>query len=672
MRGLIITTPSAGITGTNVGMLVIGTVTLSAGGAALDLAGAGNPAVSVFFDSLTSSGGTNNVALTNLGGTVNLGALGGLSGATGHAFVVSGGAANVTYGGTIAATVAAARAVSVTNATGGTIAFNGAVASSGTSAGVFLNNNAGATINFTGGLALSTGANAAFTATSGGTVSATQDNTTIVNTLATTTATALNVANTTIGGAGLTFRSIASNGGTASGVIVDNTGASGTLTVTGNGAAGTGGTIANKTGTDGLPTTGVGIYLNNTLNPSFSRMQLNDFGNYAIRGLNVAGFTLADSVVSGVNGTADNVGGISSPEGSIAFGTGQGEFSGPVNGLTGTANLTNTSVSGGFADNVRVFNQSGTLVLGLSSVTIGANSTANGNDGVLIEPQGTAVIQATVDNSSFTAARGDLLQYVDNGTGSGQSLTVTNSTFSNNHPAIATGGGGVTILSGTNNNLALTMSGNSFRDAVGTGVLIVKPTGTGTLSGSFTNNTIGVSGLANSGSAEGSGLKLQTVGQGTVTMAITNNTIRQYNNFGIELLAGGAASAQDGTFNTTITGNLIDQPGNTAGTITIPKQGIHLNIGTVPGDTYFACSVITGNNIGASGADSVPPSINVDFRLRQRQSTNIRLPGYGGATTDTTAVTNFIIANNPTGAPNGLVQVNSPPGGGYIGGAPCP
>jgi len=659
------------IFGASVGTLAVATVSINTTGAGLDLTGVAQPAVNVVLGSLVSSGGAKNVNLVGLGGTVDLGG-GALSGATGNAFDVSApGAANITFGGTIANSSTNARVVSVDGKNGGSVSLSGAIASAGANpAGIVLTNNGGATIGFSGPLSLSTGTNAAFTATGGGTVSATGAG----STLAATTATALNLANTTIAAGGLHFVSVASNGGTASGIIVDNTGTSGSLVVSGSGAPGTGGTIANKAGTDGQTASGIGIYLNNTKGPSFSWMQLNDFGNYAIRGFVVDGFTLDRTVINGTNGTTDVVAAVSSPEGSVAFGAGTGEFGGPANGLVGSASITNTSVSGGFADNFRVFNQSGTLDrLTFDAVAIGANSTANGNAGILIEPQGTAVIKATVTNSTFTASRGDLLHYVDNGSGAGQDLLITNNAFSNNHPAIATGGGGVTISSGVNNNLPVTITGNTFRDAVGPGVLIVKTLGTGTLSGTFGNNTIGVLGFANSGSAEGSAFKLQTVGQGTVTLAITNNLIHQYNNFGIELLAGGGAVAQSGAFNATITGNTVDQPGNTAGTIAIPKNGIHLNIGTVPGDTFQACAVITSNSIATSGLDSVPATLgDIDFRLRQRQATTIRLPGYGGANNDNAAVTTFV-ANNNGGTPVGLVTNTVPTGGGYIGtGATCP
>src|SRR5262249_5860131 len=161
----------------------------------------------------------------------------------------------------------------------------------------------GATITFTGGLNLSTSTNTAFSATGGGTVNATQNNTSIVNTLTTTTGTALNVVGTTIGASGLTFRSIDSptSSGNA-GIVLNGTGSSGGLTVTGSGTANSGGTIANKTGPDvtagspAVPTggsNGVGIFLNSTASVSLTSVHLHDFSNFAILGSSVNGFTLA-------------------------------------------------------------------------------------------------------------------------------------------------------------------------------------------------------------------------------------------------------------------------------------------------------------------------------------------------------------------------------------------
>ncbi|NOT53275.1 MAG: hypothetical protein HOP18_01590, partial [Deltaproteobacteria bacterium] len=520
------------------------------------------------------------------------------------------------------------------NTTNGTLAFTGGskVLTTGANPAVTLDNNDNATINFSGGgLAITTTSGTGFTALNG----ATAINVTGTgNTITSTTGTALNVNNSTIGGAGLTFQSIAANGGSNTGIILDTTGSLGGLTVSGTGSAGSGGTIANKTGADGSTSTGIGVYLNNTRNVSLGRMQLNDFQNFAIRGSNVVGFSMSNTVIN--TAVATNANGTNDVppfnEGNISF-----------TNLTGAASLSNCTISRGFADNFRLVNSSGTLNrLVFDTVTMGANSNS-GNDSILIEGTSNATLNVTVQNSTFTGAAGDLFNYILNGNNTGD-LVFTGNTLSNNHPVIATGGGGVTVVSGNNVGAGATftfdMSNNTFRDAVGTAVLIVKSTDPGSVIGTFANNSIGVQAVANSGSAEGSGLKLQSVGLGTMTVAVTNNSIRQYNNFGIEVLAGGSATPQGGVINTTVTGNLIAEPGNTVGTEALSKNGIHYNIGTVVGDTYQACALIGGagalaNNIHLSGKDGIPPTGlgDVDFRIRNRRvGVNIRLPGYAGPT----------------------------------------
>ena len=313
-----------------------------------------------------------------------------------------------------------------------------------------------------------------------------------------------------------------------------------------------------------------------------------------------------------------------------------------------------------------------------SDVVFGADGDRPSNDALLLESASSAgQLHATITGSTFRSAAGDLLQLNHGGTGTGD-LLLTGSTFSNSHPAIAAGGGGVSLFQSgvAGGNTTMTVTGNSFRDARGPGVLVVKSVGPATQTGVFANNIIGVAGVADSGSAEGSALKIQQVGQGTSTWSVTGNTIRQYNNHGIEVLAGGGASASAGTVNTTVTGNTIEQPGTTAATIAIPKQGIHYNIGTVPGDTFSACAVIGGagalaNQVHASGSDGTPATgIDADIRLRQRQSTTIQLPGYAGTATDTAAVQSYLNARNSSGT-SSLAATSSPPGGGFVNGT-CP
>ncbi|MFZ1621920.1 tandem-95 repeat protein [Dokdonella sp.] len=558
--------------------------------------------------------------------------------ASGTALRVDGGNGNVNYPGAI--TSKTGNAVVIANRGSDTVTLSGTITESGT--GILLNSNSGATINFSGALSLSTGINPAFTAIAGGTVSATHT----ASTAATTIATAINVANTTIGAAGLNFRSVSAGTGgfsAGSGIVLDNTGASGRLIVTGNTVAGSGGRIQHKD---------IGISLSSTLNPSFSWMQLNDFNDFAIRGQTVNGFSLANTAINGTNGNS-----AAADEGSVRFGE-----------LTGSVSITNSGISGGFEDNFKLVNTSGSLNrLTFDNTTIGSNSLSDGNDGVTLEAAGTAIINVTVQNSTFTSARGDLFQFNHIGSGTGD-LVLTNNEFSNNFPAIATGGGGLSLFTSglAGSSVTMNITGNSFRDAVGPGVLIVKSEGPGTLTGTFANNTIGVAGTPNSGSAEGSALKLQTVGQGTMSWNVTNNQIRGYNNFGIEVLAGGGATPQGGIVNTNVTGNLIAEPGNTPGTLGVSKNAIHYNIGTVVGDTYQACANIGGagalaNEIYLGGKDAVPPTGfgDIDFRIRNRRTgVNINLPGYAGpaAASDATINAYLVPRNSQGGAPVGLAH----------------
>jgi hypothetical protein len=611
--------------------------------------------------STTSSNSGNGISLTGVLGTLTMSG-GAISGAAGDAFLVSGGTANITYNGTIA--TSAARPVNVASKTGGTVAFGGAVSS--TSNGVSLATNTGATINFTGGLSLSTGGNTAFSATGGGTVNATQNNTTIVNTLTTTTGTALNVNATTIGASNLTFRSITSNGsGANNGIVLDTTGTSGGLIVSGNGgtctsaATCTGGTISNKTGTDSTTTSGIGIYLNNTSNVSLDRMQLNDFQNFAILGTTVRGFTLTNSIINGTNGTNENI-----DEGSVAF-----------TNLIGSATVTNVNVSGSIEDNWRIINNLDRNVAGnplnritFTQFTVGANSTAVGDNGLFIQAQLNSQVNVTIQNSTFTSARGDIFQFDLTNTSMGD-LVFQNNAVSNNHPAVVVGGGGITLSGGgsTNSNVNFTydINTNTFRDARGDLLLIALQTGGGLFSGKIRNNTFGVAAVDQSGGREATSVEVRTVGSGDQVVQIDNNQIRQYGNFGILLQMGGQTANGDGTtgtFNATVTNNTI----NTPSSFVFIKNGFQLNSGTNAGDAFQVCLNLSGNTLGGSGQNG-----GNDFQLRNRFTTTDRLPGYAGANNDNAAVVTFI-QNQNTGAETGNASNNVAGGsGGFVGGAAC-
>ena len=164
---------------------------------------------------------------------------------------------SVGVGATI--TGSTARSVNVSNRSGGTTTLSGPI--SGTD--IALSSNTGATIAFTKTLTISSGADSAFSATGGGTVTASDT----TSTLTSTTGSTLVVDSTTIGAAGLKFRSVSANGA-ANGIRLNATGSSGGLTVLGGGNTSvggnaSGGTIQNSTGPGVSLTSTSAVSLNN-------------------------------------------------------------------------------------------------------------------------------------------------------------------------------------------------------------------------------------------------------------------------------------------------------------------------------------------------------------------------------------------------------------------------
>jgi uncharacterized repeat protein (TIGR01451 family) len=523
--------------------------------------------------------------------------------------------------------------------------------------------------NFLGPHVINTTSGTGFEATGGGTVTVTGS----TNTINSTAGTGLNISNTTIGAANVTFRSITVGTGAGSagaGIRLDTTGSSGGLRVTGldggdadsNADAGSGGTIQHKTGADGSTTSGIGIYLNNTRDVQLAGMQLNDFDNFAVRGSSVTNFTMTDTVINGTNGTNDSF-----DEGSVRF-----------TQLAGSASITRGTISGGHEDNLSVVNTSGTLNrLTVDDIDFGANSLNFGSDGILVEAAGTAVLNVTIQNSAFTSTRGDHVQYnVAGGTPDGD-FQLLNNTFSNNHAGVVSGGGGIRLVSGgtsSGSSITYNISGNNIQGARGAAIGVTKGAGTGTFSGTLNGNIIGTAGTANSGSFEGTGINVVMAEQGQLTANITNNQIRQYNVNGILLQTGGTAVIGSGGLRAVVTGNTISNPGNNvAAQPPAGVNGVHLNAGTLPGDTYQICLTLGGagaleNNMVGSGDNVV--ATGTDFRLRQRQSTTVYLSGYAGANNDNNAVIAHVQSQN-AGTPTGNVSNTVPVGGGYSS-ASCP
>ncbi|HEY3582719.1 MAG TPA: Ig-like domain-containing protein, partial [Pyrinomonadaceae bacterium] len=449
---------------------------------------------------------------------------------------------------------------------------------------------------------------------------------------------------------------LVSSNGAASGIVMTNT--SGSFTVTGNGADATIG--GNGTGGNIQNSTGPGINLSGVTNISLTSMAIQSGGDDGIRGLNVNGFTFNRSK-SINNGNAVTERGIE------------------ITNLLGTNSITNALVTGNAEDNLYIKNGSGTSTLTTSNSTYANVSSTIGNDGIQflaadVSGSNNANMSITVTNCTFNNNRGDHFQAsTDAASSATQTVVFQNNSLTGDGGSTLGGndlGGGITLNpSGTATvNFNISNNGQSSGTPTNqpwTGAVVsaitINSSSNSTMSGTINNNIIGNAAVVDSGSAQGDGINITANNSSDITVAITNNLIRQYAN-----LAGLNLSAVDGltdTLNATITGNTISNPGSFA------NNGIFAQAGAATADTSFMCIDIGGagalaNSIAGSSANG-----GTDFRVRQRFGTTVRLPGYGGAATDTAAVVAYIQGRN-TGSETGSATVQSP-GGGFVGGAAC-
>lgn len=632
----------AGIGGTGFGTLTVAAVSVAAnGGPALDLS-SGDVAGSFGALSSTTSTGAG-IHLLGVGGSFS--AAGGTINVSGGATAgvdVTGGDGTFTYGGDIVATgplavfvanrtggaltfggtiASTGNGIGVQNNGGGTIAFNGGTKtlSTGANPGVRLLNNTGATISFGGGgLAVSTAGATAFQATGGGTVTVTGAG----NTLVSTGAAALRVENTTIGGAGLSFRSVNASGG-ANGIVLVNTGALNGLQVTGTGAAGSGGTITGMSGD--------GVRLEQVRNVILSSTTIQGNQGSGVSGVDVDGFTLNGSAV------LNNADDAAVDEAGLRF-----------DNLSGTSSISGSEISGSIEDNVRVVNTAGVLTLSVTGTTIRDNAAAaTGQDGIRLLAGGNAQMTVNVSGSDILGNRSTGISSTTAGAGV-LNVTVTGGSLRNNNVGVSFVHGSSGAL--TFNVLNVPAITGQAASPINVNRLATASAGS-TFAGTISGNVIGTAGVPNSGATAGPGVRVVSNGaSGAVTVAVTGNTIREVNNRGIDVLARDGGS----TINATIRDNDVVVSGGLA------LEAIRVDAGAVTTDAVTVCADIRGNTATA-------PSLS-GIRVRQRfAGTTFRLAGYAGAPTDNAAVSAFLAANNTasaTQADNG--------GPGFTGVASCP
>lgn len=550
----------------------------------------------------------------------------------------------------------------------------------GSGAGLVLEGTTGAftfrdiTVNTTGAVGVSLTNNPLATVTATG-----------VNTITTTTGTALKVVDTDIGLVGMEFRSISSNGA-PNGIVLENTGTNGAtnggLTVTGTGTAGSGGTIESTTGADawtevaGLPvvtgTAGVGIFLQNTIAPTFVSMNVNGSSNAAIAGFDVARLSLTDFAIAGSNG--DNA---ANDESAVY-----------LYNATGRATIAESSISGGFVANLRVVNTSGILnSLTITATTFGSTG-AGSKDNVSINArnagttfnmrmQSSTVLGAKADWLNFTTEAGAASQVLIGGDAIGDGNTFT-ALGADAHPS-STGGAQRVVLSDSGGIALYKIKNNIMNGSDGSALLLVSRTGGASMESIIESNKIGTSGIPNSGSSSSSGIEVDSTQGGDQIARISGNTIREYNDRAIRIEVGDTAGAEYPTAEFTVVGNDIHEPGNTDPGLSF--NAINVISGTLTDDRVTMCADVGGDGSLAnslSGGGSGPTAgSNADILVGQAvNGTTIRLPGLNPPSPfDETVVEAYLSARNTAAASpsptafafQNTLQVTAFTGGG----APC-
>jgi hypothetical protein len=636
--------------GVNINFINGGLAVNTTSGTGMAITGGGSILVSSVANTITSTTGTT-LLNSGTGGSATIDINAPLTGTGRLIDIQNRTSGNVTLSGNLTNNPGTGMLIQ-NNSGGGTITLSGTskIFNTGANAAVSLVNNTGTTINFNnGGLAITTTSANGLSATGGGTVSVPGS----VNTIDATTGTGLNVANTTIGASGLNFQRISAPGSSGSaGIVLDNTGSSGGLTVTGTGAAASGGTIANKTGADILSgstvtgntasgTTGTGIFLRNTSGASFSNMQINDTANFAIYGNNITGFSLSNSVVSGVNGN-NNAG--DREESALRFDNLFTSVSFP------SARIAGCTIGGGAFGNLAVWNVSGTLNrLVLTNTTFGLISATIGNDNVDVTSYNSAVCNVTLTECNFSGTRADFFEAIANNN-STMDVVARRNLFTSGQAIIPGGGVGVSIRGDTVgaactmtydvscNRIVGAVSPNQANAYDTVAIFVAKGKGNGTFNGDIYNNVIGPARTSPT-LANADGIFVRSAGTSTNTVLIQNNVLSGYGNVGIHIQNNDGSC----TVNATIYTNSLSSPNSQN------FAGIFVDNGATATDTCKA-NVVIGSATDLTKQNSLVGSgLGIDVSLSSFNAANPLNLFKNGSASGTTAA---VIADDNTGSPS--------------------
>jgi VCBS repeat-containing protein len=585
-----------------------GTANLNAtGGPAADITGTSGATFDL--DTVSSTGSANDgVNLSGLGTGTFTATGGAIGGAAGIAFDLDGGSGTVTYpgtfnngsgstadittrsggvvsfGGNINDTNDAGGGITLSGNSGGSTTFSGATKTINSGAGdaITMTSSDGHTLNLTGGgLDLDATSGRGLRADTSGTITVTGSG----NTIDTTTGIALDVTNTDIGNNDVTFQRVASNGAT-SGIVLNTTGnANGALVVTGNG--GTCSSAATCTGGAIQASTGPGLNLTSVPGgASLTRVAVTAGGDDGIRATTVNDIDLADSVV--LNNGNSHTGGLE--ERGLDY----------LN-VTGTPEILRTVVSGSDDSNAHIRNTvAGTTTLGVNNSTF---SDSKFNAGLRLRGEGSSVMNATVQNSTFSlnADPGFSMQNDASNTAQ-QTLLLTANSFSGGSSNAVSGRPQVSINADSSSVVKATISNNQIKSAAGAEIIVntlASQTAAGSLDAKVIGNTINDAqpGALDALADGGTSIWGWAHGDGATRIEVRNNVVANYGGRAMEL----SHNDGNGTADFTVTGNTFSTPDVTPNTF----EGMYILSGGAGGDASNVCVDLENNDFDGIGRQGV-------------------------------------------------------------------
>jgi hypothetical protein len=295
-------------------------------------------------------------------------------------------------------------------------------------------------------------------------------------------------------------------------VLNGNTGSTGRLVV-GPAVGGACNSVATCAGGAIQNSTGAAISLTNTRNVSFTEMYILNGGTHGISGTTMADatggsfptFELKNSFLESP-GDGDN-------ESAVYF-----DAPGVAN-ITGRMVVSDTTIQNFEDVGVHVGNNSGTVAIELTNLTVNNNSDTNGEEGVDVEASGTAVITLDVSGGTYTDLEGGGFNvFVSSGSGNIDldidDVTVTGTGGPDNFP---TPPAMTFSAEGSSSTFTFDITNSTIVDSSGDGIFIGHE---GAIMGRITGNEI-------SGMATGDGIRIDTdtSGNDTATILIDNNNI---------------------------------------------------------------------------------------------------------------------------------------------------